>query len=216
MGRMILTAFESELESMLGSRSIGNTRIDRWLLMAVDEITGAIDFQSLMAPQSVTMVSGTTSYDLDSNCVGISAAYDTTNKNRLLWSPPQNFITHDDATSGNPKIYTRLNDDIYLWPTPSAAGTLKVLKRIQYGTWTSGALSLPNQWDPVILALAAHYGFGALEELEQSAFWFNRAMALIRSRTTDYENDSDAEPLPVMVVSSYEDLMNLKQSDYLR
>jgi len=183
--------------------------------MAVDEITGAIDFESLLETQSVSTADGTVSYSLDANCVGISTVFDTTNGKRLLWTPPQNFMAYDDTTEGNPKIYTRFGGKVYLWPTPDDVYTVKVLKRIQYGVWTTGALGLPNQWDPVILALAAHYGFGALEELEQSAFWFNRAMALIRSRNTDYENDSDAEPLPIMVVNSWEDLMKMKDSDYL-
>lgn len=213
MGRMTLANFESELELIFGSRSIGNTRIDRWLHWAVDEISGAIDFEALQELQSISTVASTVSYSLDSNCLGIKSVFDTTSDKRLLRVGTEKFMTFDEDTEGNPKFYTRYGGKVHLWPTPDAVYTVKVLKRIEHSSWTSGANDLPAQWDPVVLALAAHYGFGALEELQQSSFWFNRAMALIRSRREDIELD-DGEAMPVQVVTSYEELMDRHDSDF--
>lgn len=215
MGRMTIDIVRTEIASMTGNSGLTSTRIDAWFHFALDEITGAIDFEKLLELQSESTVADTVSYAMDSNAIGISSVYDTTNKRRLLYTPPKNFTTLDEDTDGPPKIYTRYGGNLLVWPTPQAVYTLKIMKRIQHIVVVTGQPTvIPAQWDPALLALTAHYAFGALEELDRSAFWFNRAMSLLRSRSTDHEMDSDAEALPIMVVNSYEELMAMQQNDF--
>ena len=215
MGRITLTDARAELEEILGSRSIGNTRIDRWLHMALDEIVGSIDFQGLMDIQTITTVSGQQSYALTSGTIGVSSVTDTSNDKSLIYTSPGNFQKLDEDSSGSPKIYTYHGDTLYLWPTPNSSGdTIKVLRRKEHPTWTTGSHSLPASWDPVVISLAAHYGFAALEELDRSEFWLRRAIMLIRSRREDTEI-MEGEVLPVRVAESFSDLVDRDISDWI-
>ena len=215
MGRMTIDVVRTELVSMTGNSSISPTRVDAWFHFALDEITGSIDFEKLLALQSTSTIADTVSYAMDAGAIGISSIYDITNKKRLLYTPPKNFTTLAETTDGPPKIYTRYGGNFHIWPTPQAVYSLKIMKRTEHDTVTTGETTdIPAQWDPALLALTAHYAFGALEEIDKSAFWFNRAMSLLRSRSTDHELDSQAEGLPVMVVNSYEDLMALREDDF--
>ena len=218
-GRLNLTTMRAELELIFGSQAIGDTRVDRWINLALDEITGSIDFVAQLETVSFNTVDGTVGYNEASDCLGVSAVWDSTNNNRLLFSPPRNFIRLDETVEGPPKRYTRMASQLHLWPTPNAVFAIKYLNRQANPGWSTAnagadTSGIPSTWDPVLLALSAHYGFSALEELDRAAYWHQKAMTLIRSRLTDDERDSEGEAEPLSVVDSWDELQQHMDYDF--
>ena len=83
-GRLNLTTMRAELELIFGSQAIGDTRVDRWINLALDEITGSIDFVAQLETVSFNTVDGIVEYNEASDCLGVSAVWDSTNNNKLL------------------------------------------------------------------------------------------------------------------------------------
>ena len=213
-GRLTRSNMREELELIFGSQAIGNTRVDRWVNLALDEITGSIDFVAQLETASFNTVYGKVGYAEACDCLGVTDVWYSTNDNKLLYSPPRNFIRFDETVKGPPKRYTRMAGKIHLWPTPGAVYAVKYLNRQANPGWSvaGNTSGIPSTWDPVLLALAAHYGFSALEELDRAAYWHQKAMTLIRSRLTDDERDSEGDAEPISVINCWEQLH--EQLDY--
>lgn len=209
MGIMTLADFRSELDESIGTPALGNTRYDRWINAAYFEVSGAIEFQQLLDVQSFTTVDGTQAYNEAGSTLGIRQVFDVENDAVLLHESVENFLLRDEDTEGDPLYWTRFGGQLHLWPVPGTTGdTIKYL-RIKQPTVLSASGSvtvLPAQWDMVVWMMSVHYALLSREEQEFAAMWFNRAVSMIRSRTTDLEYDADSREVGVTIAKSLSDL----------
>jgi len=213
MGRMTLAQFRSEVEANLGNQSIGSTRIDIWIHWALDEVTGAIDFQSLRDVQSKSTVADQGYVTLDADTIGVKAVRDMTNLMKLIRTSDERIQDWTEDDTGVPRFYAFYGTALHLRPVPDDIYSLKILTREEHATLTT-TTSLPAMWDPAITMLATGYACMALDEESKAMWWFNRAFAYIRSRETDMELFSEGLSEPVRIAESWADVLELHSSDF--
>lgn len=213
MGRMTLANFRSEVEANLGNQNIGTTRVDIWIHWALDEITGAIKFQDLTNTQSKSTVADQSYVTLDSGSLGVLAVRDTTNDQRLIRTSDERIQDWDTDATGVPRFYAYYGGDLELRPVPDAVYALKILVRKEHATLTT-TTSLPAMWDPAITMLATGYACMSLDEESKAMWWFNRAIAYIRSRETDAELHSEGISEPVRIAESWADVVENVTFDF--
>lgn len=214
MGLLTLSEFREELTRISGNRGIDQWVIDRAVNMALQEITGAIEFNALVQMISTSTSNSVNYLQLPSDVFGIKSVSIPSEKIRLLKVGEQEFVLRDPQSSGVPEIFCRIGNLLYLWPTPNAQYTVSMIVRKEHPVLSGGDSKtlIPGHWDQAVIGLAASYLFASFEEMEQSAFWFNKAATVIRSREEDPEYDMEGTPVPIQVPRRYSDIMRFRWS----
>jgi len=83
MGILTLANYRTEVQSALGDRGIGNTRLDQWINFGYLDLAGSVDFAVLDSNSSVNTINATQTIAVASDAAVIKFIKDTTSDNLL-------------------------------------------------------------------------------------------------------------------------------------
>lgn len=191
MGMMSLDEYREELTRLFGDRGVDNTRLDRWVNLALISLAGTLRFEELRCLKTFTTVAGVYLYALPSDFVAYITVTDTTNQHRLKRlqdTDTTNFLTDEDYW-GQPLKWGRRKNSLVLYPPPDDAYVIREYYvqqpvKMILGTDVS---PFPAVWDEAILLLAQNKGHLAFRELDLAKEVYGRAISHIRSIKTESE-----------------------------
>lgn len=197
MGYMTLANFRTDIESALGDRGIGSTRIDRWVNFGYHDLGGSVDFEVLEKNTTTATVDATQTIAVPTGTEIIKLIKDTTNDVLLGWLPKAELFRRSITPTAKPTHWTRHGNLIYLHPVPNAIiNEFIIHKDAPARLTTSGATSVFSDiWDPAIFLLAVHQGLLALGEEQRSAAFLGRAISYIQSKITETDMHMEASGL---------------------
>lgn len=197
MGFMALSDFRTDVNTALGNRGLPNAQVDRWVNFGYLEVTSAVRFEVLDGTDTIATVMSQNYIVAPTEVQYIRLVRDTSNDYLLGWVPKNVYYMKLQATSDVPKVWTRDGLNILLHPVPDAAYNLDVVSK-KTPTLLSGdgdVTVLSDAWDPVILALAIHYGLLTLNEEQRALVWLQRAVAYAASRLTEEDLEIETRGL---------------------
>ena len=189
MGLMTLANFRTDVQSALGDKGIGNSRLDRWINFGYHDLGGSVDFEILEKDTTTATVSGTQTIAVPTDTEIIRLIKDTTNDTLLGWLQKAEMFRRAITPTATPTHWSRHGGLIYLHPVPNAIINMFIVhKEAPVILSSSGAKTvLADIWDPAVFLLAVHHGLLALGEEQRSASWLGRAISYIQSKVTEQD-----------------------------
>ena len=214
MGQLTLANFRTDVESALGDRSIGNTRVDRWINAGYLDVTGSVNFETLVNDTSTNTVGSTGTIAIPTDAEIVTFIKDTTNDNLLGWLPKNELFRRDATTEGTATHWTRHADLIYLRPVPSGVQAMFIAYKKSPALLASSGTTtdIPDIWDTAVFLMAVQHALLALGEEQRSASWLARGITYITSRITEEDIQSQAAGLGASIPSGIQALMSRLQS----
>lgn len=152
-------------------------------------------FPSLYDSASDATVDGTAYIDVPTGALYVEYIYDETNDVALSYIKNKQYFSYTDRSDtdneGEPKEYTRRGSYIYLHPTPDDAYTLSVYYRafLQDLAADSAVSGLGEEWDDVILQLAAYIGFMWINDYDNATQRQGEVLWMLKNRIGIYDNE---------------------------
>lgn len=208
MGTENLDGFRDSVNLALGDKSQFNERLDRWINDGLEELFVMLDIEGRRTCAQLTTVKDKNNYVLPVNLIAMLVLTDRTNKRRITKTPIENFERLDAASKGQPKVFARVDRQIFLHPIPSGAFLLqqfyiKAPDRFTVGTDVS---ELITSYDRVIHLLAVRSAMIDLGETEKATFFHQVATNRLRLIPTEEWLESQVPATGVEIARSAQDI----------
>lgn len=208
MGIENLAGFRDSVNLALGDKSQFNERLDRWINDGIEELFVMLDIEGRRVCAQTSTVIGEEAYDLPEDLIATLVITDRTRKKRILKTSIENFERLDPSLKGPPKLFARVDRQIFLHPIPSSVSLLHMfyIKRPTHLALDSDVSELISSYDRVIHLLATRSAFMDLGELEKATFFFQTAMNRLRLIPTEETLEAATPSVGVQIARSAEDL----------
>ena len=208
MGIETLEGFRDSVNLALGDKSQFNERLDRWINNGLEELFVILDIEGRRTCAQLTTVKDKNNYLLPLNLIAMLVLTDRTNKRRITKTPIENFERLDAASKGQPKVFARVDRQIFLHPIPSGAFLLqqfyiKAPDRFTVGTDVSEMITA---YDRVIHLLAVRSALIDLGENDRATFLFQTATNMVRAIPTEEWLEGQVPAMGVEIARSAEDI----------
>lgn len=199
------------------SSELNDNEVDELLNMALWEIEDRFDFKAKEARDTITLVSGTRSYDLSTELTrldalrSIAVVLTTGKRQKLARTTRDNYDTMYDSSDNveaTPTHYFREGDTLYVWPTPGdniAGQDLELSFKQSVASFSEGddvtQSGLPRSWDEIVVTGAIMKGHFFNEDYnfyrEARSIWSDLVRTAITT-TSKEEEDSRYARLNVL------------------
>lgn len=188
MGLLKLLDFRDELDVTFGERNIESPTYNRWINFGYLDLCTSVDFDIFDDEVTVPTSNGVRSYTgPTSPFLFIKHIRDNTSEEGLSFIPKEDFFRLPISDTDAPKRWTLHQSKIWLYPTPNAAYSLKVIFKETPDPLEEDddPTVLHAGWDAAVSMLSTHYGYMALGEENRGIAWYNRAVSYIQTRMTE-------------------------------
>jgi len=187
VGRRTLDQYRDQLNLVLGDKAQFDERLDRWVNDAVEELFVMLDIEGRRVCAQTPTIAGQRAYELPENLVAMLVLTDRTNKKRILKTSIENLEQYDQAQTGIPKRFARVDRVIYLHPTPASVYLLHMfyIKAPDVLVLGTDVSELISAYDRVIHLLASKNALLDLRDHEAATFYFQTAQNLMRTIPTE-------------------------------
>ena len=208
MGIETLDGFRDSVNLALGDKSQFNERLDRWINNGLEELFVILDIEGRRTCAQLTTTPDEDKYPLPINLIATLVMTDRTNKRRLLKTPIENFERLDAAAKGQPKVWARVDRDVFFHPIPSGAFLIQqfYIKRPDRMALGEDVSELISAYDRVIHLLAVRNAFIDLGEFDKATFLFQTATNMVRAIPTEEWLEGQVPAMGVEIARSAEDL----------
>jgi hypothetical protein len=184
VGIRTLDSFRGSLSLVLGNKTQGNERLDEWINDGVEELFGLMDLEGRRTSDTFQTVAAQEEYVLPANCLAILVL---SIGKRLLWRPIENYQLLDNAKTGKPRIYTRVDRTLFLHPIPNDVFTVSrfFIKSPTRLTGVDDVTELPPMFDRVVHLLASKNALLDVGMEEKATTFYQTAVNLLRTLPTE-------------------------------
>lgn len=182
-----------------------NSLLDRFIQDGSDRIDNYSRTWGFRAVEyTLPVVSGTQSYDLDSEATLIAPAplrdiVDLRGPSFTL-TPSDHRLERERASttanSGTPRAWTLWGRSLYLWPVPSATADYTIIGYREATDWISvnDSPDFPDTFHELIAWWALNRAYAFLDDPEMSAFYRDEFALELRGRAKKYLTGADSAP----------------------
>lgn len=219
MGFMTLRDFREEVNFSLGDKAqSSNIPLDRWVNRAYFEVVGrmAADLPDFQSVEVITTTACDPSYTVPAasgrRFLSILSVADLTNKRRILYTAPRNFMLKDQDICATPEVYTRQAGSLLLWPAPRSPITLQVLGVLEPLPLSAPAdtTTLPSALDHPVLLLAQRNAYLSLRMKDDATLNHQAAGQYLQTWQTEAQLSDGSPSVGVQIAESWEDLTEMR------
>ncbi len=208
MGLETLGGFRDSVNHALGERRQGNERLDQWINEAHVELFAELDLQGRRACGTTSTVIDQRTYDIPSTLIAVLVLLNTTTKKRLIRTSIENFQGLDQATTGSPTRYSRVDSLLYVHPLPNVVETVNLfyIKEPAPLALNADTSELATMFDRVIHLVALRNALIDLNETERATTVFQIAQNKMRALPTEEWLESKGPQEGIQIARSFADL----------
>jgi len=216
MGQYTLADFRTRLNIATANRYAGdNAMLDTWIHAGQIEVATAIELECLKVCSYVKTASGIRRYTLPTNLLGIITIFDRTNKKKLIKTNSEDMNRFDRETTGYPKYWARVGEEVRFWPVPNGVYEMEMLwvKEPDKMTLATDTTAMPATFDPAVHMFAVHHAKLDLGDDASALVWLERARAYMASRMMDEDYEASRDTAPVRIITDITHLHNVDSSE---
>lgn len=211
MGKLRLRDFRRLVATSIGDTGHSNEMFDIWINMGYVDVMTSYRHKNLLRIATIETVPGVEKYPLPCDLLGIDSLTVQESGIQMIRGEPRNIRRFDrvEGAWGEPRIYTRVGEEIDFWPTPNDEYTVEMwfFREAESLQDPADVTIFPSTWDPAIHYFATYHALSSLgRSNEQCALWLQRANNYIGQREDDDDFGSGDVTLPLDVITSYDEL----------
>lgn len=213
MGFMTFEQMKSEVSMNLAGRTAVPERLSLWVNWALLNMGTFVEFDEMRETVTLTTVVGTTEYALPSDLVGILTV--ELGNRKLKWIRRVPNTGEDDVREDTPTHWTRRENNIILWPTPTEAetGIIEYTKEPAVLEDPTDVSPFKSFWDVGLVMLATHHAFLSIGEQDLADRWLGRFLGYAGSRKAQLNVQRDT-PRGGVNIAWTEDDISQDRADY--
>lgn len=168
----------------------------QWLNDGLHDVVRRVNIPALQATESVAVVAGTAGYALPSIVLRVFWMFDPATGQEIQ-QIDQRAVDTARPSAGGPRVFTLYDNQITLYPTPIAAGTLSYRAQLDTASMVADAdlpAPLPDSYAYMLVCFARERLFRHEDDFQAATTWqaeYERMLGKLRSdiqRQSPYKN----------------------------
>lgn len=169
--------------------------VRQWLSDAQRKLVSQTEFRTQEELESYTTSASDNTLELPEDFSRWIDFFDSDTKGALLAVEPDEYDALE-ASSGRPRVYTVIGDQITLWPTPDASYglSLRYWRLPQDMSADGDEPEIPPQYHELLIAYAMHKAYARENDYTASRFWKEEWEAGVMRMRGEVQHDTASQP----------------------